>query len=899
MAERDVAFQAYIRLYENGLVDKHWMPLATTLTDEELEMEDIAKKTSTEKVPQQLDPFRVNWKTNAKGEVETYSSILSVEWMNGELVNLEMILPFACPKMGEFTFWWASSEAVKIRVTENPAATFLSPLAFTKAQETTYTLFDSVFWNKMEKNRMDFPYLFCPADGQVEVLASRLPALDALRGWTDMNLGQILGIVRDKSQTGKQYIFKSWNSDAVLTPEELQRRYPNHELLPNTPLVEVTPVPKRRNYAKKYINRPEIEDVEEVKARARDSKSTFLLPQVATFDCIPWKIQRTVLLVPCILRRLEIYATAKELQETVMKDVAFDDLKNVVTAITASSAREETNYQRYELLGDSVLKFLAGIQLLAEHPLWHEGYLSGKKDRSVANSKLASESFRLKMSRFIITSEFSPQKWKPKYLDLSASKNPGEKRNRKEPKRNLSSKILADIVESLMGAAYLEGSFDKALRVAQIFNLGMTWAPLSFRLETLFDRAPTPDGMYFPPYLRQLEALLGYTFTQKSLLLEAITHPGCNTDTNFVSYQRMEFLGDSVLDMAIVDKLFRHENRLSHVDMHLYKSACVTADFLAFICLHNSITVTDAECKSTLLDPETGEIHLLLNSTPSSNLKVSSDSDSESDSQLQPGPQRQIPIYKFLRHQSGEVARAQQSVYNNYLTQKPTILSHLHHGKNYPWTSISSLNAEKFFSDLIESLLGAIYIDSRGSFPTIVSVLTKLGVIDILDRLLQDKVDPRHPVTKLGVYAAGKMGQKRTRYSVGAEGGKFFCKVWVDNREICKVVGTDGRHEARTRAAEMAYEILVNERGGEAKGEMEVGALEGMEEVIDFVEREKEEWKGKGKGKWKGKGKETDIEDIEREEDGGIKLVQEEMEVVEEEEEEEMEEEEEEEEDLS
>lgn len=42
-----------------------------------------------------------------------------------------------------------------------------------------------------------------------------------------------------------------------------------------------------------------------------------------------------------------------------------------------------------------------------------------------------------------------------------------------------------------------------------------------------------------------VEKLLGYTFSRKLLLMEALTHASYHLDTQTVSYERMEFLGDS------------------------------------------------------------------------------------------------------------------------------------------------------------------------------------------------------------------------------------------------------------------------------------------------------------------------------------------------------------------
>lgn len=780
---RDVAFQAYVALHKNGLVDNNLMPLPAK--DENLEMEDIAQKTSMELVPQRNDPFHTTWVKTDNGEVVTYISILEVAWENGDVTRLKMILPFACARVGSFNLWWSNSEAVRVTVIDAQVPTYLSETEFTKAQQDTYHLFSSVFPEKIEKGRTDFIYLFEMEDG--ELSPTRTLALDTWKSWGGENSMKRHGIIRDKSQHGRLYLFRAWNHEATIPQEEMKKRYPNHERIPNTPLLEVTLVPRRRNFSRRYMDNRQVEEKQggEEETEICDTKSIFLLPQLSTFDDIPWTVERAALLIPCILRKLEVYAVAKELQETLLTSVGFSDLSHIVTAITASSASEETNYQRYELLGDSVLKLIAGVQLMAEYPNWHEGYLSGKKDCSVANSKLAQESMRLGMSRFIVTDHFSPLKWKSKYSCAPVL----------EEEKHLSTKMLADVVESLIGAAYLEGSFEKAIKVAQVFGLNMKWDTLDARLKTLYDRAACPQGMQLPTYLYHLETLLGYTFTQKSLLLEAITHPGCTEASTFVSYQRMEFLGDSVLDMVIVDKLFRHENKFNHVDMHLYKSASVNEYFLGFLCLHTSTTVEDYE-KEAHIDQKTGEVTFSHKN-------------------------KHFPLFKFMRNHNHEVAKAQQTAYQNYLHLKEDILNQLYYGRDFPWTLLACINAEKFFSDIIEAILGAIFIDSNGSFDVINRVIDKLGLFTILTRLLVGGVDPRQPVQKLGIFAAQRMKQSTTKYVHGVEGGKFFCEVQVNGEVLVRAVGGVSKGEVQMRAAEMAYALLIERAGGEGMSEAE------------------------------------------------------------------------------
>ena len=108
-----------------------------------------------------------------------------------------------------------------------------------------------------------------------------------------------------------------------------------------------------------------------------------------SIDKLPIGYARFALFIPSIIHNLEIFLIADQLAKTILAPAGFEDLNLLVTSISSSSAREATNYQRLEFLGDSLLKFHTSLQLSAENPVWHEGLLSRAKDRIVSNARLA------------------------------------------------------------------------------------------------------------------------------------------------------------------------------------------------------------------------------------------------------------------------------------------------------------------------------------------------------------------------------------------------------------------------------------------------------------------------------------------------------------------------------
>lgn len=90
--------------------------------------------------------------------------------------------------------------------------------------------------------------------------------------------------------------------------------------------------------------------------------------------------------------------------------------------------------------------------------------------------------------------------------------------------------------------------------------------------------------MYEDLQLAELEAAIGYTFQNKQVLLEAVTHrsflnekSGHPVDNN----ERMEFLGDAVLELIVTEHLFHQYPDQPEGQLTNYRSALVKGEHLA------------------------------------------------------------------------------------------------------------------------------------------------------------------------------------------------------------------------------------------------------------------------------------------------------------------------------
>jgi len=575
--------------------------------------------------------------------------------------------------------------------------------------------------------------------------------------------------------------------------------------------VKATTFPKRRDF---------LHPIPESDVQQHDAYTSVhtLKASDCTVDNLAISYSIFALFIPCILHHFEIRALADELRNTVLSPVGITDVGLVQTAITHASAHEPADYQRLEFLGDCILKYLTSIYLMASHPTWPEGYLTAEKGRRVSNGYLSRASIRAGLDRFIIIQPFTGAKWRPKYVAdvLTTQCDEDEKIMR-------SSKVLADVVESLIGACYLDGGILKAQECIDTL--------LPEELQGVQDAAPqrqsqdvqrmvdelfeaVPDAVF---QQQQLENLVGYTFTKKSLLQEAVTHASFASyrEATASSYQRLEFLGDAVLDYIVVSHLFAHKPELPHHTMHTIRTAVVNASFLAFMGMELSIS----EERTNVATTESGVTE-----------------------HTEPV---QRTLWQFMRHTSPDILSAQRIALARHNTLREDILGALEHGNSYPWCLLTGTGADKFFSDIIESVLGAIYVDSRGDMAACEAFVERLGILKVLRRVLDDRADCLHPKERLGHVA----DRERVEYigdwvRDGVEGvvasstvrpSKWRCVVKVGGREVGEPVEGVNRIDAETEAAWRATIILEKELDARRKKSREQDEEEvpiGYEDVL-------------------------------------------------------------------
>jgi len=80
--------------------------------------------------------------------------------------------------------------------------------------------------------------------------------------------------------------------------------------------------------------------------------------------------------------------------------------------------------------------------------------------------------------------------------------------------------------------------------------------------------------------IETLEKSIGYTFQNKQLLKQALTHTSYAYENNRSSYEKLEFLGDSILEFITSKYIYKHYEQLKEGEMTKVRATVVCEESL-------------------------------------------------------------------------------------------------------------------------------------------------------------------------------------------------------------------------------------------------------------------------------------------------------------------------------
>lgn len=308
----------------------------------------------------------------------------------------------------------------------------------------------------------------------------------------------------------------------------------------------------------------------------------FLPPELCLVHPLPGSLVRGAQRLPSIMRRVESMLLAVQLKNMINYPV---QASKILEALTAASCQETFCYERAELLGDAYLKWVVSRFLFLKHPQKHEGQLTRMRQQMVSNMVLYQYALSKGLQSYILADRFAPSRWaapgvlpvfdedtkdeesslfdqersifKTERMDntdeFEDEMEDGELESDSSSYRVLSSKTLADVVEALIGVYYVEGGKNAANHLMKWIGIHIEIDP--DEMECITKPSNVPDSILRSVDFDALEGALNIKFKDKGLLIESITHAS-RPSSGVSCYQRLEFVGDAVLDHLITRHLF-------------------------------------------------------------------------------------------------------------------------------------------------------------------------------------------------------------------------------------------------------------------------------------------------------------------------------------------------------
>ncbi|KAG8627840.1 hypothetical protein KVT40_003713 [Elsinoe batatas] len=454
--------------------------------------------------------------------------------------------------------------------------------------------------------------------------------------WTpDMHDSELIGkFLVDPFDGGKRYFTKSLAINLKATdpnPDHLKDDGSGPSVLTTTislwkksklkatytpvqPVLEAEKLLHRRNMLADVVDK-------ELQGKAK----CYICPQPLRISRIPVDVASTCYALPAVIWRIESHLIAAEAWEhlglTANPSLALEALTKDSDATgdygeDMSKVKFERgmgrNYERLEFLGDTFLKMTTSIHTYIRNPDDSEFDFHVKRMLQLCNMNLFQTALEIGLTDHIRTQGFSRRTWYPEGIKLLEGKGVN-KQGDIVLQHALGKKTIADVCEAIIGAAWLSDnvpgkwtpeSWDNAVRAVtklvnsnndkvneedKIVKHGMLkWT--DYEKAYIVPEWQKQDGKQirgFELHLADQVALIHpYRFKNVRLLHAAFTHPSMPRAYESVrSYQQVEFLGDSLLDMACVSHLIYRYPDEGPQWLTEHKMAMVANRFLGALCV--------------------------------------------------------------------------------------------------------------------------------------------------------------------------------------------------------------------------------------------------------------------------------------------------------------------------
>ncbi|KAI1335863.1 RNase3 domain-containing protein [Xylariaceae sp. FL0016] len=563
-----------------------------------------------------------------------------------------------------------------------------------------------------------------------------------------------------------------WNFSISLWSKSRKKIPFRHDL----PVVEAEYIPLRRNL------------LDEFGWKEHAARRCYVVFETLRISPLPVTFVAMVYTLPAIVYRLDNNLIALDACQMLGLNVRSD---LALEALTKDSENTEEhsdtqvsfqggmgkNYERLEFLGDSFLKMSTTIALFVQDSDKNEFMYHVDRMVMICNQNLFNNALEVKLEEYVRTFAFNRRIWYPDGMVLLKGKQKDSilgKKGLGSHNHVLADKSVADVCEALIGASYMttyeQKSFDMAIQAVTKFvnkddHKMMTWSDYYAAYKIPAWQSAEPSAAHID-LAHQIGNKLGYHFKYPRLLRSAFNHPSyASVYEGIPSYQRLEFLGDALLDMVCVDFLYQRFPGADPQWLTEHKMAMVSNHFLGCLCTSLGL-----------------QKHML---------------------SMTPGLPQEILEYVTLIQNAREQAE-EEAVSAN--------LDRTAYARNF-WVGVKK--PPKCLPDIVEAYVGAVFIDSKCDYSQVQSFFDTQVRPYFEDMHLYDTFANKHPVTFLTNALSLRFGCLNWRIMAqeidDPEGSvsetQVVCGIMIHNKVRAHEHGSSSRY-AKVRIAERMVDML-------------------------------------------------------------------------------------------
>jgi endoribonuclease Dicer len=224
--------------------------------------------------------------------------------------------------------------------------------------------------------------------------------------------------------------------------------------------------------------------------------------------------------------------------------------------------------ENLEILGDCFLKLTVSMSLYHRHPLAGAGALTVEKAKQISNGNLYRIAVQKKLKSYLnvmkINFRGEDANWIPPGYILNETeqiKQTDELGLKRYKNQKVKRKAFADMMEAFIGAFLISTNYFITIQFMKWLVLDVI--PPDKKIPTILcscidereiDRIV--KNFYKEQAFAEIEKTINYQFNNKAYLIAAFTHPSSFANRLTNCYERLEFLGDAVLDFLVTRHIF-------------------------------------------------------------------------------------------------------------------------------------------------------------------------------------------------------------------------------------------------------------------------------------------------------------------------------------------------------